>query len=506
MRKNEEPMSVGRSRSRFQMMRRLLKCLLGFLVPALVVVIALPGFTAAPWRVGTDPTYAPFEMQEPNSGALKGFDIELINAIARRSGHRVVFTPLPFDGLIPALQARSLDLAISAMTITASRAETVDFSRPYFAAGLGIVVREDTDNINTLRDLQGRKIAVQIGSVGAKAMAAVPGARLSTFDSAPLALQELINGNVDAYVNDLPATLYAINTVGLRGIRIAGKPLTQDYYGVAFPKDSPLRQPVNRALDQLIADGSYARLYKRWFGKLPPPLPTRAPVLVSRDQQAGLDLSQLLSNLGHGALITLSLSSSAFALGLLAAAALAAGLLCRQTLVRRSCRLYVEFFRGTPLLVQLFMIYFGLPALSQSLGHAISFNRFAAAVVALSLNAAAYLAETLRSGIVSINRGQWEAARALGLGPLATLRFVIVPQMLQLVLPSLANACITLTKDTSLAAVIGFEELFREGQLLVATSYRAFEVYLAVALIYLLLTALISLLFRRWEAQLAQPA
>ncbi|MEB3296697.1 MAG: ABC transporter permease subunit [Cyanobacteriota bacterium] len=480
--------------------------LLRLLVPVLVLALALPGLAASPWRVGTDPTYAPFEMQESKSGELKGFDIELIKAIARRSGHRVVFTALPFDGLIPALQARSVDLAISAMTITASRAETVDFSRPYFAAGLGIVVRDGTDDINTLRDLRGRTIAVQIGSVGAKAMAAVPGAKLSTFDSAPLALQELINGHVDAYVNDLPATRYAINTIGLRGIRIAGKPLTEDYYGVAFPMDSPLRPTVNRVLDQLIADGSYARLHQRWFGTLPPPLPEQAPALANRDRQAQLDPGQLVNNLGHGALITLSLTLSSFGLGLFAAAFLAAGLLCRQSVVRRSCRFYVEFFRGTPLLVQLFMIYFGLPALAQALGHTVSFNRFAAAVVALSLNAAAYLAETLRSGIASIDKGQWEAARALGLGPLPTLRCVIVPQMLQLVLPSLANACITLSKDTSLAAVIGFEELFREGQLLVATSYRAFEVYLAVALVYLLLTALISLLFRRWEAQLAQPA
>jgi arginine/lysine/histidine/glutamine transport system substrate-binding/permease protein len=127
-------------------------------------------------------------------------------------------------------------------------------------------------------------------------------------------------------------------------------------------------------------------------------------------------------------------------------------------------------------------------------------------VLALSLNAAAYLAETLRGGIAAIERGQWQAARALGLSPWATLRFVVVPQALQSVLPSLANACISLVKDTSLAAVIGFEELFREGQLLVATSYRAFEVYVAVALLYLLLTWFVAALFRRWEAQLRRPA
>jgi arginine/lysine/histidine/glutamine transport system substrate-binding/permease protein len=470
------------------------------------LLLALPGFTAAPWRVGTDPTYAPFEMREPGSGALQGFDIELIEAIARRSGQRIVLAPLPFDGLIPALQARTLDLAISAMTITASRAETVDFSRPYFSAGLGIVVRDGTETIRGLADLKGRSIAVQIGSVGAKAMAEVPGARLSTFDSAPLALQELIKGGVDAYVNDLPATRYAINTIGLKGIHIAGKPLTQDFYGLAFPKQSPLLPTVNRALGQLIADGTYARLHQRWFGGPPPPLPDQAPALANRRRSGGLDPQRVLANLGRGAGVTLLLTVVSFGLGLVVAAGLAAGLLARQAWLRCACRLYVDLFRGTPLLVQLFMVYFGLPALAQSLGHPISLDRVVAAVLALSLNAAAYLAETLRGGIAAIERGQWQAARALGLSPWATLRFVVVPQALQSVLPSLANACISLVKDTSLAAVIGFEELFREGQLLVATSYRAFEVYVAVALLYLLLTWFVAALFRRWEAQLRRPA
>jgi arginine/lysine/histidine/glutamine transport system substrate-binding/permease protein len=127
-------------------------------------------------------------------------------------------------------------------------------------------------------------------------------------------------------------------------------------------------------------------------------------------------------------------------------------------------------------------------------------------VLALGLNGAAYLAETLRAGIISIDRGQWEASRVLGLRPLTALRLVILPQALQRVLPSLANEFITLIKDTSLAAVIGFDELFRQGQLVVATSYRAFEVYLAVALVYLVMTTTASLLFKQLERRLTRPA
>jgi arginine/lysine/histidine/glutamine transport system substrate-binding/permease protein len=154
------------------------------------------------------------------------------------------------------------------------------------------------------------------------------------------------------------------------------------------------------------------------------------------------------------------------------------------------------------MLVQLFMIYFGLPALFQSLGIEIGFNRFFAAVLALSLNVAAYLAETLRAGIQSIDRGQWEAAEALAMNPVETMRYVIFPQAFRRILPPLGNEFITLIKDTSLTAVIGFEELFRQGQLTVATTYRAFEIYLAVAIVYLVMTSLASMAFKQLEARM----
>ena len=158
-------------------------------------------------------------------------------------------------------------------------------------------------------------------------------------------------------------------------------------------------------------------------------------------------------------------------------------------------RIYIDFFRGTPLLVQIFMIYFGLPSLLQGIGLDFTFNRFAAAVMALSLNSAAYLAEIIRGGIQSIDQGQWEASQSMGMSWLQTMRHVIFPQAFRRMLPPLGNEFITMIKDTSLVAIIGFEELFRQGQLMVATTYRAFEIYAAVALIYLILTFVASRFF-----------
>jgi arginine/lysine/histidine/glutamine transport system substrate-binding/permease protein len=460
----------------------------------------------ATWTVGTDPTFPPFEFRNPTSGAITGFDVELIEAIGKKSGHSISWVPLPFDGLIPALQSRSVDAAISAMTITPERARAVDFSRPYFKAGQAIVVRNNGPSFNTLAELKNRRIAVQIGTTGAQEAEKVPGAQVSSFDATPTALQELANGNADAVVSDVPAILYAIDQAKLTGLRISGENLSTEYYGIALPTNSPIARSINQALNDLIQDGQYANLYQKWFGAEPPALPDRAPSLARpASPLAGLDLNMLLSNLLKGAGVTLMLTVLAFSFGLLGGTALAVTLQAPWPLAHTLCRIYIDFFRGTPMLVQLFLIYFGLPALLQSMELPFTINRVAAAVTALSLNVAAYLAETLRSGIESIDRGQWEAADALGFSPTERMRYVVAPQAIRRVLPPLANEFITLIKDTSLAAVIGFDELFRQGQLMVATTYRAFEIYIAVALVYLIMTTAASILFKRLEARMHIP-
>ena len=162
----------------------------------------------------------------------------------------------------------------------------------------------------------------------------------------------------------------------------------------------------------------------------------------------------------------------------------------------------MDFFRGTPLLVQIFMIYFGLPALAQNFGFTFSLNRLAAAVIALSLNSAAYIAEIVRAGIQSIEPGQTEAALSLGFSPVQTMRYIIFPQALRRIFPAMGNEFISLLKDTSLVAIIGFEELFRKGQLIISENYRSFEIYFIVALVYLFLTLLSSLVFSRIERSL----
>jgi arginine/lysine/histidine/glutamine transport system substrate-binding/permease protein len=227
-------------------LKRCLALVLGLLLG--IGAAQLTGLAQEPpsaWEVGTEPAFPPFEMKDEATGELTGFDIELMQAIGEAAGREIDFISLPFDGLVPALQSKTIDAAISGMTITAERAQTVDFSSPYFEAGLAIAVREDETEIQSFEDLEGKRIAVQIGTTGAEQAGLVEGANVSQFDAAPLALQELLNGRVDAVVNDLPVTLFAINEANLQGVKIAGELVTEEYYGIALPKGSEALGEIN---------------------------------------------------------------------------------------------------------------------------------------------------------------------------------------------------------------------------------------------------------------------
>ena len=155
--------------------------------------------------------------------------------------------------------------------------------------------------------------------------------------------------------------------------------------------------------------------------------------------------------------------------------------------LRLLAEVYVEFFRGTPLLVQIFLFYFALPVIT---GQRI--DPFIAAISACGINSGAYVAEIFRAGIQSVDEGQMEAGRSLGMTWLQTMRYIIVPQAFKRVIPPLGNEFIAMLKDSSLVSVIGFEELTRRGQLIIAKTYGSFEIWMSVAVIYLVMTLTIS--------------
>lgn len=228
-------------------------------------------------RVALDPTFPPFQTTT-SGGGFEGFDIDLINAIAEAEGLTLDMQGLPFDGIIPALQAGTVDLTISTMTITPERAQVVDFSRPYFKSGQAIAVQESNSDITSYNALAGKRIAVQIGTVGADQANKANAADVRTFDNTPLALQELANGNVDAVIGDAPVILYAIKSGSASGIKVAGELLTEEYYGIAAPKNSPNLEAINAGLATLLENGTYREIYQKWFSGEPSELPEQAPI------------------------------------------------------------------------------------------------------------------------------------------------------------------------------------------------------------------------------------
>ena len=202
-----------------------------------------------------------------------------------------------------------------------------------------------------------------------------------------------------------------------------------------------------------------------------------------------LNLSIITENLPlllKGAGITLEITALSVGLGLLIGMFVGVAKLSDNRLIRGLASVYVDCIRGTPLLVQIFLVYFALP---QIIGHRI--DPFVAAV-ACSINSGAYVAEIFRAGIQSIDKGQMEASRALGLNWFQAMRFVIMPQAFKRIIPPLGNEFIAMLKDSSLVSVIGFEELTRTGQLIISRTYAAFEIWIVVALLYLIMTLAIS--------------
>ncbi len=216
-----------------------------------------------------------------------------------------------------------------------------------------------------------------------------------------------------------------------------------------------------------------------------------------------------------GALATIQISLISIALGCIIGLTVGLSRLSSIKPIRLAATAYIDFFRGTPLLVQIFIIYFGLPHLLRQTQMSLmeTFNMpqiltqfalpvFLAAVISCSLNSGAYIAEIFRAGVQSIERGQMEAARSLGMTKAQAMRFVILPQAFRIVIPPLGNEFIALLKDTSLLSVIGYEELTRKGQLTVGWSYAAFPIWITVAILYLIMTFCFSRLVDYTERRL----
>ncbi len=458
---------------------------------------------------------APYTFPDPrNPAKIIGFEVDLANALAARMGRTARFVQNQWDGLVPGLERGEYQVVINGLEITPERAERIHFSTPYFYSTLTMTSRLDDLRIQRAEDLRGRTVGVLKVTFAEKYVRNLGGVTVRSYDSQVQPYIDLDLGRVDAVVMDTPIALYYATGPRVRNLELASARMS---FGIGIRKsDDELLQQISAALDSLRRDGTLRKIYTDWgiynaataqtFGDRDPV--TNDNAVRYRDYLDAIRTErtfrerlaqywQYLPLLLLGALVTLEISAASMAvaisLGLFLAVLRVFGPRSLSWLVIG----FIEIIRGTPLLIQLFIIFYGLPSLG------IRFSPFWAAVVGLGMNYAAYEAENYRAGIQSIPRGQLDAALALGLTRIQTIRKIILPQAVRLVIPPVTNDFIALLKDSSLVSVITMVELTKMYGQLAATNYDYIGIGLLTAAIYFVLGLPIARLSRLLETRLA---
>lgn len=446
-------------------------------------VAALPSELPKVLKVGTEGVYTPFSYHD-SKGQLTGFDIDVMNAIAKKLGITVEYVETPWDSMFAALGAKRFDLVANEVTYNDQRKALYDLSDPYVETTGVLVVAKDNTTIKKLSDLNGKKAAENLTSNWAE-VAKTNGASVVGVEGMTQAIEVLKQGRVDALVNDKLAIQNYLATNPGAPVKVVAQTADVSTSVLAARKGSGYMPQINQAISALKADGTLKTIYDKYF-----------TAKVQKPSTWQLVKDNAWPMLQATLKTTIPLTVISFVIGLLIALAVGLGRMSKQPIVAGASRLYISIIRGTPLLVQLFIIFFGLPQFG------INVPSFPAAVVAFSLNVGGYAAEIIRSSIESLPKGQWEAASTVGMDYTTTLRRVILPQAARTAVPPLSNTLISLVKDTSLASGILVVELFRQAQIAAAPTFQFFTMYGMAALYYWVICLVLSFFQSRTETRL----
>lgn len=441
--------------------------------------------------IATDTTFAPFEFQDA-SGELVGIDMDLIRAIAEDQGFNVDIKQLGFDAALQAVQANQAAGVIAGMSITDERKKVFDFSDPYFESGIQMAVLDSDDTIKSYEDLRGKRVAVKDGTEGSTFANSIKdqyGFEVVSFPDSASMFEEVKTGNSVAAFEDYPVLLYNIQQ-GSGFKTVTPKEKGSDYgFAVNKGQNAELLTKFNEGLKNLRESGRYDEIVESYLGE---------GAAVSDNSFFGL-LKSTFPVLMAGLKMTVILTVVSIAIALVLGVLFGLFRVSRSIWLRAIGTTYVDIFRGTPLLVQAFFIYFGIPS---ALGF--QMTALTAGIITLSLNAGAYMTEIVRGGIQSVDKGQMEAARSLGIGYLPTMRKVILPQAIRTMIPSYVNQFVITLKDTSILSVIGIAELTQTGRLIIARNYQSFTMWLIIGLIYFVVIMALTKLSDRLEKRLVK--
>lgn len=448
------------------------------------------------YRIASDSLFAPFEFQN-SAKKYVGIDVDLMKAIAKKQKFNVSLDFVGFQTAVDQTQAGHADGMIAGMSITDERKNVFDFSDPYFTANATVAVKSTTTDIKSYKDLKGKTVGVKNGTASQAFIDKNKdkyGYNVKVFDAADTMYESLNTGSIDAFMDDEPVVKYAI----LQGKKFATpiEPEKIGEYGFAVKKGTnpELLAMFNAGLAKLKANGDYDKIVEKYMGNT-----DSDDNKVDESTMIGIiknNWQQLAQGLGY----TLSLTIVSFVLALLIGVIFGLFSVSPSKFLKGFTRVYVDLVRGVPLMVLAIFIFYGVPNLIESItGHSSPLNDYVAGVIALTLNASAYIAEIVRGGVNSVPIGQMEASRSLGISYVKTMRRVILPQAVKITIPSLVNQFIISLKDTTIISAIGLIELLQTGKIIVARNFQSFKVYGLIAIIYLVVILALTIFARRLE-------
>jgi polar amino acid transport system substrate-binding protein len=453
---------------------------------------------------------APFVEADPGDpNRLVGFDVEIAELIAAKLGRRPQFVQVQFASLDQSARRGDFDIGLSGIEDIPARRQSLAASIPYYEFREVLTVREaDRDRYRTLADLAGKRVATLGGTIAYELLLAAErthGITAVSYDDDVHPYSDLALGRVDGVVLD--------NVLADRAMRRnAGLYTHQDalavghYIIITAPENAALRDRVDEVLREAMRDGTLERIFRKWnvWNDDQPGLFARALDMTSGQVASGAAPStaeltwRYLPSLSRAAVITLVLSFAAMALAVALGMMIAIGRIYGDPITRGALTIYVEVMRGTPVLLQLFVIYYGLASV-------IRLPAFIAALLGLGLNYAAYESEIYRSAMEAVPKGQLDAARILGFSRFQTLRLVRAPQAFRLALAPMTNDFVALLKDSSLVSLLTVVELTKQTQIF-ATNIGSWVIPgLLCALLYLSMSLPLGYLARRLEERWRMP-
>ena len=472
-------------------------------------------------RVGMETAYASDKNgavpKSGDKGAFAGgYDVEIAKRVAEEMGRELVIVPTQWDGLVPALESGKIDAIIAGMSPTEERRQQIDFTDAYYESHLVVVTRQNSPyaEATSINDFAGAKITGQLNTFHYTVVEQIPDVvyqdPMKDFSAMRVALD---SGIIDGYVTERPEGVRATSVNDkFKMIEFSEEDGFQTnpedvQIAIGMRKNDPLVQEVNQILAGITAEERTAMMDTA-IKNQPSANKSEETTLLSSFKKI-IDDYGILFLKGAGLTLFIAIFSTiagtiiGLLVGVFRTIPISDNPLTRffQKLGDGLLTIYIEVFRGTPMMVQAMVIFYGL-----ALAFGIDLNRTVAALLIVSINTGAYMSEIVRGGIFAVDRGQFEAAQAIGMTHSQTMGKVVLPQVIRNILPAIGNETVINIKDIAVLSVISVTDLFFQGTAAAGTNYQFFQTFLIVGVIYLVMTLTATRLLRLMEKKMDGPS